>query len=136
MCNNSLIYVITNTSSAIQTNEVLPLTTIVRRRSSAISQVSDSIVLDKAGYYRVSVNATFVASTAGVATIEVRQDGLQVQGATASTSITTATTQNASISFDTIVRVRCCQGTSILTFVNSGVPITASNIAINVEYLD
>lgn len=136
MCNNSLIYLATPSVSAVAENGVLPLSTIVRRRSTAIQQSNDSIVLSASGYYRVSVSATFTAPAAGVVTLELRQDGLPVQGATASTTITTATTEVRSLSFDAIVRVPCCVGPVTLTLVNTGVAINTSNIAVNVEYLD
>ena len=136
MCNNSLIYLATPNASTIAQGGVLPLTTIVRRRGKAIQQSNDSIVLNEAGYYRVSVSETFTAPATGIVSLSFRQDGVQIQGATTSTSIATATTEVDSLALDCIVRVGCCNAPSILTFVNSGVAINTSNIAVNVEYLD
>ena len=136
MCNNSLIYLATPSVSSVAANGVLPLTTIVRRRSSSVQQSNDSIVLGAPGYYRISVTATFTAPAAGTVSLAIRQDGNAVQGATASTTITTATTEVRSLSFDTIVRVPCCGSPVTITVVNTGVAITTSNIAVNVEYLD
>lgn len=136
MANNSLIYLATPSASSVATGSVLPLTTIVRRRGNLIQQSNDSILLGASGYYRVGINVTFTAPSAGVATLSLRQDGVQIQGATASTTITTATTEERSLSFDAIVRVPCCGSPVTLTIINDGVAITASNIAINVEYLD
>ena len=136
MCNNSLIYLATPSTSTIPSGSVLPFSTIVRRRGGSIQQSNDSILLGEGGYYRVSVNAVFTAPTAGVVTLRLLQDGVAVQGATASTSITTATTEVDSLFFSAIVRIPCCGSPVTLTVVNSGVAITASNIAIDVEYLD
>lgn len=136
MCNNSLIYLATPSTASVASNGVLPLTTIVRRRSSSIIQSNDSIVLGSPGYYHVSVTLTFTAPTAGVVTEQLRQDNVPVTGATASKTVTTATTEVNSLSFDAIVRVPCCGSPVILTVVNTGVAITTSNIAITVEYLD
>jgi len=136
MCNNSLIYLATPTVATVPEDGALPLTTIVRRRGSAIQQSNNSIILGQAGYYHVSATVTFTAPAAGEVTIELLKSGEPVQGATASTTITTATTEVRSISFDAIVRVPCCAAPSVLTIVNSGVAITTSNIAIDVEYLD
>ena len=136
MCNNSLIYLATPTTSTVPADGILPLTTIVRRRGSSVEQSNDSIVLGASGYYKVSLIATFTAPTAGIVTLQLRQDGVAVQGATASTTITTATTEVRSLSIDAIVRVSCCAGPVTLTILNSGVAINTSNIAINVEYLD
>ena len=136
MCNDSLIYLTTPTTSAVPSGGVLPLSTIVRRRGSSIQQSNDSIVLGQAGYYRVSVSATFTAPTAGVVSLTAGVDGVPVSGATASTTITTATTEVRSLSFDAIVRVPCCGSPVTLTIVNGGVAIATSNVAVNVEYLD
>ena len=136
MNNNSLIYLATPNAASVAQNGVLPLTTIVRRRGCSIQQSNDSIVLGASGYYRVSVSETFTAPTAGTVVLQVRQDGVPVQAGTASTTITTATTEVRSLSFDCIVRVNCCNGPVTLSFVNTGVAINTSNIAVNVEYLN
>lgn len=136
MCNNSLIYLVTPTLASILADGILPLSTIARRRSYAIQQSNDSILLNAPGYYKVSLNITFTAPEAGDVTVELRQDGVAVPGATATETITTATTEVRTISFDAIVRVPCCGAPSTLTFVNTGVAISSSNIAVNVEYLD
>ena len=136
MCNNSLIYLVTPTLASILADGIIPLSTIARRRSYAIQQSNDSILLNAPGYYKVSINITFTAPTAGDVTVELRQDGVAVPGATATETITTATTEVRTISFDAIVRVPCCGAPSTLTFVNTGVAISSSNIAVNVEYLD
>ena len=136
MCNNSLIYLATPSTSTVASNGILPLSTIVRRRGNLVQQSNDSILLGGAGYYKVSLTATFTAPTAGVVTLRLLQDGVNVQGATASTTITTATTEVRSLSFDAIVRVPCCGAPVTLSVLNSGVAINTSNIAIDVEYLD
>lgn len=134
--NNSLIYLVTPTTATIAADGVLPLTTIVRRRCSSIQQSNDSIILNAPGYYKVSVTATLTAPAAGDVTIALRQNGLDVQGATASTTITTADTEVRSVSFNTIIRVTCAAVPTILTLVNTGVGITTSNIAITVSYIN
>lgn len=87
------------------------------------------------GYYYIS-SVTFCAPATGLATLQLKQDGTQVQGATASTTLTTTTTEIRSISFDAIVRLPCGVSAVTLTMVNNGVAITSSNIAIAVEYLN
>ena len=136
MCNNSLIYLVTPSASEIASDGVLPLSTIVRRRSYAIQQSNDSVVLGASGYYHVSVTLTFTAPEAGNVTVELRQDGVPVRGATASATVTTAETEINSLSFDAIVRVPCGCSAVTLSVVNTGVAITTSNIAVAVEYLD
>ena len=136
MCNNSLIYLTTPSTATVAADGVLPLTTIVRRRGQSVQQSNDSIVLGASGYYHVSVNATFTAPVAGDVTFELRQDNLPVSGGTATETITTATTENRSISFEAIVRVPCYAAPVTLSVVNTGVAITTSNISVSVEFLD
>ena len=136
MCNNSLIYLATPTPASVLQGGVLPLTTIVRRRGSSIQQSNDSIILGASGYYRVSITETFTAPAAGTVSLQVKQDNVSVVGGTASTTITTATTEVRSLSLDCIVRVNCCNGPVTLSFINAGVAINTSNIAVNVEYLN
>ena len=134
--NNSLIYLTTPSTATVAENEVLPLTTIVRRRGQCIQQSNDSVVLGAPGYYHVTVNATFTAPVAGDVTFELRQDNLPVSGGTATQTITTAETEVRSISFESIIRVPCCAAPVTLSVVNTGVAITTSNISLAVEYLD
>lgn len=136
MANNSLIYLATPSAASVVQGGVLPLTTIVRRRGQCVQQSNDSIVLGAPGYYRVSLTATFTAPAAGTVTLQARQDNVPITGGTASTTITTATTEVRSLSFDCLVRVGCCEGPVTLSFVNTGVAINTSNIAVNVEYLN
>lgn len=134
--NNSLIYLATPSVAEVASGGVLPLSTIVRRRGCAVQQSNDSIVLGAPGYYHVTVATTFTAPATGIVTLELRQDGLPVQGATASASIVTANTEVGSLSFDAIVRVPCGYSSVTLTVVNTGVAVNTSNIAITVKYQD
>lgn len=133
--NNSLIYLATPTVASVPASGTLPLTTIVRRRGQYVQQSSDSIILGAPSYYHVSVSVTFTAPAAGTVELALQQDGVQVQGATAAATITTATTETRSLSFEAIVRVPCCGAPVTLSVVNTGVAITTSNIAVAVEYL-
>lgn len=130
------IFVGTSTAASIPAGGVLPLSSIFRRQCGCISQLgSDSIILNRAGYYKITATATFTAPAAGVVTIGLTQDGVAVPAITASTTITTATTEVRSLTITGIVKVGCCNGSSALQIVNSGVAIDTSNIAFDVEYL-
>ena len=136
MCNNSLIYLSTPSVASVAQNGVLPLTTIVRRRGCSVQQSNDSIILGASGYYHVAITETFTAPAAGTVALQVKQDNIPVTGATASTTITTANTEVRSLSLDCVVRVNCCNGPVTLSFLNTGVAINTSNIAVSVEYLN
>lgn len=136
MCNNSLIYLASPNPVSVLQGATIPLNTIVRRRGCSIQKSGDSIVLGASGYYHVSITETFTAPVAGTVSSEARIDNVAVTGAKASTTVTTANTEVRSLSYDFIVRVNCCNGPVTLSFVNSGVAINTSNIAVAVEYLD
>lgn len=133
----SNIYVATTASSAVVANGTLPLSTIVRRRGNDVNLSGNSIALTDCGsnYYLVSVNATFTVPAAGVVTLNLQQNGVNVTGATASTTVTTPTTEVRSLAFTAIIRTFNNQGIDSLSVVNAGVAATFSNIAISVEKL-
>lgn len=128
----SNINIVTTSSSAVVAGGTLPLTTIVRGYGCALNQSGNSVLLNESGYYLVNVTATFTAPVAGVVALTLNQNGSAVTGATASTTITTATTEVRSLSFSAIVRVVCGAAPSTLNIVDTGVEATFSNIAINV----
>ena len=128
----SNINIVTTSSSAVVAGGTLPLATIVRRYGCALNQSGNSVLLNESGYYLVNITATFTAPVAGVVTLVLNQNGSAVTGATASTTITTATTEVRTISFSAIVRVVCGAAPSTLNIVDTGVDATFSNIAINV----
>jgi hypothetical protein len=133
----SLIYVATTTPSAVLANGTLPLATIVRRRGRDVNLSGNSIAIMDTGsnYYRVTVTATFTAPVAGTIALALQQNGVAVTGATASTTITTATTEVRSLSFTAIVRTFNGGTIDSLTVINSGLAATFSNIAVDVEKL-
>lgn len=128
------IYVATISSTAVVANGTLPLTTTVRRRGNDINLSGNAVAINDCGsnYYLVLVNATFTAPVAGVVSLNLQQNGTNVVGATASTTITTATTEIRSLSFTAIVRTFNNIGIDSLSVVNTGDAATFSNIAMEV----
>lgn len=130
------IFVGTTTAAVVAAGGVLPLTSILRRQCGCISQIgSDSVILERPGYYKVSGTVTFTAPAVGVAIVNLTQDGNPVPGITASASVTTATTEVNTLAVSGIVRVSCCNGSSALQLVNAGIAVNTSNISLDVEYL-
>ena len=131
------IYAVTTASSAVVANGTLPLSTVVRKRGNVLNLSGNSISIADCGsnYYLVNVNATFTAPEAGVVTLNLQQNGVNVTGATASTTVTTATTEVRSLSFTAIVRTFNNSTLDSLTITNTGVAATFSNIAITVTKL-
>lgn len=132
---NSLIDVATTTSTSVLANGVIPFSTIVRRRGREIGQAGSAVAISDCGsnFYLVNVTATFTAPVAGEVTLTLQQNGSDVIGGTASTTITTATTEVRSLSFSAIVRTFNSQNiVDTITLVNSEAAITLSNVAMSV----
>ena len=131
------IYAITTASSAVVANGTLPISTIVRRRGTGVNLSGNSIAVSDCGsnYYLVNVNATFTAPAAGTVTLALQQNGTNVSGAVASTTVTTATTEVRSLSFTAVVRTFNNSISDNLPLVNTGVAATYSNVAITVTKL-
>jgi len=133
----SLIDVATTTSTSVLANGTLPLATIVRRRGRDVNLSGNSVALTDCGsnFYLVTVTATFTAPVAGVISLALQQNGTTVTGATASTTVTTASTEVRSLSFAAIVRTYNSVGVDALSILNTGLAATFSNIDMTVVKL-
>lgn len=133
--NNSLIMVGSTTSSDVLENGVVPMNTILRRRGKVLTSNNDNILLNMPGYYKLNASVTFTSTETGVATIVVQKNNITIPGLTASTSVTTATTEVSTLNVSGIIRVTCGEGLASISLVNIGIPITTSNVEIDMEYL-
>lgn len=99
---------------------------------------TSAFVLNKPGYYYVTFNTIFTTADTGVATVELRNGGTLVPGATGSETIATAG-DTASISFATIVKVlpscAAIDNTATLTFVATGLALDATTAAVSITKL-
>ena len=128
----SLIYMTNTTPANVLAGGTLPMT-VTRRIGCAIQNGTNSVILKKPGYYKVSGTVTLTAATAGDVTLEVRKNNVAVPGITATETVITADTEIHTISLDGIIRVLCYEGDAILTIVNnSDVAIDISNLSFSV----
>ena len=97
--------------------------------------------LNKPGFYFVTFNGVGAATgaTVGNIVIQLQRNGVNVPGAFTSAASTTALTDVKSLSFSTIIQVKpsCCavDNNVNLTFVNTGIPTTFSNINVAITKL-
>lgn len=101
---------------------------------------STSIALQHSGIYHITASLTFTAPTAGNVVFGLTENGVVLPSATASETITTATTKVASTTIDyyVIVDSECILGvptTSIknIGILNSGVGVTINNVVVNID---
>ena len=124
MYNNSLIFMTTTTEAEVLANGIVPLTTVQRRRSKAIQNSTNSVILAIPGYYKVTGSVTFTAPAAGVVSIKAQKNNADVPGLAASTTITTADTEVRTLNLNGVVRVYCNEDAAIITLVNDSIDIT------------
>ena len=98
-----------------------------------------SITLNHSGIYKITATATFTAPVAGDVTISLFENGVAIPGASATETITTATTESRSIALDYFVLVdsSCVLGVNTtigktITLVNTGVASTITNVVVDV----
>ena len=97
-----------------------------------------AFTLTKPGYYYVTFNTTFTTEATGNVTVELRNGGVAVPGATGTETITTVG-DIKSIAFATIIKVlpSCCaiDNTATLTFVVDGVAVDAATASVQITKL-
>lgn len=133
----------TNTSLAVLTNETLNfnINSIKTGCTVTHSPGSTTFSLNKPGFYFVTFNGVGAATDTPVGNIivQLQQNGVNVPGALTSAASTTALTDVESLSFSTIIQVKpsCCavDNNVNLTFVNTGIPTTFSNINVAITKL-
>lgn len=127
------IYTANTASQTVGVNTAVNIGTIQRRFGCALNAGATSISINKSGYYAVTAIITFIAPAAGDAALSLQQNGAQVPGATVSDTVTTATTEQNTMTLTAIVR--SISGNDTLTFLNTGIAITPSNVAVSVVKL-
>lgn len=133
----------TNTSLAVLTNEALNFNIDSIKTGCTVthSPGSTTFSLNKPGFYFVTFNGVGAATDTPVGNIivQLQQNGANVPGALTSAASTTALTDVESLGFSTIIQVKpsCCavDNNVNLTFVNTGIPTTFSNINVAITKL-
>lgn len=129
---SSRIFMITPTTQSVDANGVIPLTTISRRTCQAIQNASNTILIDRPGYYKLDATITFTAPAAGDVSVVAQKNSVNIPGITSSTTVATATTEVNTLSLTGIIRVFPNEGAVTVQLVNTGVAITTSNVALSI----
>lgn len=122
-------------NTAVAVNTAIPLANVaIRKGCTATTSGSSAISLNKKGIYQVSVDASAVASAAGVIQMQLSQNGVLLPEALAFETADDATGAH-SLSFSTLVQVTednctcdCGSKQNIINIVNNGVAATYSHL--------
>lgn len=139
MSRKSYVKTVNSNTTSVLANSVVPIgTTLVTGFDrSNIERVGNSVVIyDRCSNgYKITANVTFTAPVAGTITLVMQQNGSNITGATASTTVTTATTEVRNLSFSTIVKSTSGSTNDVITLLTGSLAITTSNIEFDVERL-
>lgn len=132
MC-KSLIYTANTTPLAATVGAPINIGTTVRRIGNGIIADETSFRLRDAGYYDITVSATFTAAAPGDVTIAVYRDGVPIIGAEATETVTTANVEYRSVTVPTTVRVHCNHDSAMITIIPETTAPTITNLAVQIE---
>ena len=141
----SMISTVNSASTAVTAGSTVPLGSITRRFGNKKGcpcvpaldlSGNNSIIVRESGYYDIDITATFTVPTAGNVTLTVFVNGVAVPGLTATTTVTTDSTQISTLNITAPdILVQCASVPATITIVLSGVDATFSNISVAIEKL-
>ena len=123
----SMLYTVNDTAQDVAENGTINLGTVVRRFGCNLAMSGNAILAEGNGYYDVDASITLTAPEAGTLTVSLRNNGVDVPGATATVDVTANGT--FAIPIVGVIRSCCCE-TPSLAFVLTGAAATVENIAV------
>ena len=129
----SLIQTVNQSSQVVASNSIIDLGSVIRRFGCNCRLNGNAIEVSGEGYYTIDANVTLAPTTAGNVQIAVYKNGVQLTGATATGSVSTAGNP-ITLPIQTTIREGCgCDGGTALTLVLISGPSTITNVAMRVE---
>lgn len=128
----SLIQVANQSTQAVSLNSIIALGSTQRRFGCNCRLSGNGIEVDGAGYYTIDADVTVAPTAAGTVTVALYNNGVQVPGAIASASTSTAGNP-VSVAINTTVRQGCCcDSADNLTLVLIAGPGNVTNVSMRV----
>lgn len=127
----SAIFSAMETPVGVAVDGIIPLGSLIRRYGCDIELNGNAVNLLSAGYYDVDASVTAAPIADGTVTVKLRQNGVDVPGATASAAASAGVPVN--LCLPVLVRQVCCAAGSALTLVLSGAAATVDNVALRVQ---
>ena len=129
----SLIQTVNSSEQSVTAGSTIGLGTTVRRYGCNCRQIGDAIELEGSGYYKITATVVAEPDAIGNVTVSAYFNGLQIQGATATGSVSTVGNRTTMTIVGTI-RMGCnCEGASNLTFELDEGDSTISLISVRVD---
>lgn len=129
----ALIQTVNQSTQTIALNSIIDLGSVIRRFGCNLRLNGNAIEINGEGYYKVDLNVTIAPTAAGNVTVALYRNGVQVTGAVATGSVTTAG-NSITLPIQTTIKEGCsCDGGMALTVVLTAGAGTVNNIAMRVE---
>ena len=128
----SLIQVANQSTQAVALNSIIPLGSTQRRYGCNCRLSGNGIEVSGVGYYTVDASVSIAPTAAGNVTVALYNNGVQVPGAIAYDSVSTATNPT-NLSINTTIRQNCnCDSADNLTLVLLAGPGNVQNVSMRV----
>ena len=129
----SLIQTVNQSSQVVAANSIIDLGSVIRRFGCNCRLNGNAIEVEGAGYYTIDCNVTLAPTVAGNVQVALYKNGVQLTGATATGSVSTAGNP-VTLPIQTTIREGCnCDGGTSITLVLIAGASTVSNVAVRVE---
>ena len=128
----ALIYTANTAGAEVAIGNTISVGSIIRRYGRCIDATGSAINLGGPGYYLVDVSASATAAATGDVTISLAQDGVLIPGVTATATVSTINTQTVNLKIVGIVRVMCCDSSSLTIVVGGTTAPTVVNMSVSV----
>ncbi len=129
----SLIQVVNQSDQAAQENSVINLGTTQRRYGCDLRLSGNGIEVNGTGYYMIDASVSVAPTAAGNVTVAVYDNGVQIPGAIAYGSTTTAENNVALPIVSTIRRGCNCDGADNITLMLLEGAGTVKNVSLRIE---
>lgn len=129
----SLIQVANQSSQAVAINSIISPGSVQRRFGCNCRLSGNAIEVSGEGYYTVEAAVTVAPTAAGTVTVALYNNGVQVPGAIAYGSVSTAGNPVTLPLFGTIRQSCCCDSADTLTLVLLAGAGTVQNVSWRVE---
>lgn len=129
----SLIQTANQSSQNVAAQSIISLGSVLRRYGCNCRLSGNAIEIEGEGYYKVEATVSLAPTAAGNVTVALYEDGVQIPGAIAYGSVSTAG-NSVTLPLTTTLRKGCgCTGASALTCVLVDGASTVRNISVRVD---
>lgn len=129
----SLIQVTNQSSQAVALNSIISLGSVLRRFGCNCRLSGNAIEVAGEGYYKIDGTVTVSPTAVGTVTVALYNNGVQIPGAIASGSVSTAGNP-VTLPLETTIRQGCCcDSADNITLVLTEGPGTVDNVSLRIE---